>query len=94
MEKDARRMAASGTAGFLFFLAANVFHLFAGSSIIAGCLQLVVNAFVFITWGNAFRTSRGMKKGIAFIGTVVPFVMASITLCRGLVPAVWRVIAG
>jgi hypothetical protein len=80
-------MIISGFTGFSFFLIANFTHLFTGSSVLAGCLQLCVNAFVFIVWQKAFRQSIGFKKFVAFVGTVVPVIMASTTLVRVLVPA-------
>lgn len=82
MNKNSKWMAISGFTGFSFFLIANFTHLFAGSSILAGCLQFCVNAFVFIVWRKAFMQSQGFKKFVALIGTVVPVVMASITACR------------
>ena len=89
MEKSSRWMAVSGATGFTFFLVANFTHLFAGSSLTAGLLQLCVNAFVFVTWGEAFRASSGFKRFVAFWGVVVPIVMGAITLWRVLLPALW-----
>jgi len=79
-------MAISGITGFSFFLIANLTQVFVGSSVIAGCIQLTVNAFVFTIWSKAFMQSSGLKKFIAFWGTVIPVIMASITLWRVLLP--------
>lgn len=87
MNKNSKWMIISGATGFTFFLIANFTHLFTGSSVLAGCLQLCVNTFVFIVWRKAFVQSYGFKKFVAFIGTVVLVVMASTTICRVLIPA-------
>lgn len=81
-------MVISGLTGFSFFLVANFTSLFSGASVLAGCLQLCVNAFVFIVWTRAFRQSSGFKKFVAFFGVAVPVVMAIITLWRVLIPVV------
>ncbi|MBX4181274.1 hypothetical protein KW807_00220 [Candidatus Parcubacteria bacterium] len=86
MERSSRWMAVSGATGFTFFLVANFTHVFAGSSIVAAILQLVVNAFVFTVWKKAFRTSSGFKKFVAFWGVIVPIVMATTTIWRVLLP--------
>ena len=82
-------MALSGATGLLFFLIANFTELFVGSRVLAGCLQLCVNAFVFITWRRGFIQSKGFKRFVAFFGMVVPFIMAMITLVRVLIPKVF-----
>jgi hypothetical protein len=89
MNRNSKWMAVSGATGFTFFLIANFTTLFHGSAVIAGCCQLAVNTFVFIVWSKAFVQSSGFKKFVAFFGTVVPVIMASITLCRVLIP--WAV---
>lgn len=81
-------MIVSGITGFSFFLIANFTDLFAGSSVLAGCLQLCVNTFVFIVWTKAFIQSRGLKRFIALFGVIIPVVMASITIWRVLLPAI------
>jgi hypothetical protein len=83
-------MLISGITGFSFFLTANFTNLFTGSAMIAGCLQLAVNGFVFIVWSKAFMHSSGLKKFVAFWGTVVPVVMGSITLWRVFLPIVLK----
>lgn len=92
MDKNSKSMAVSGITGFTFFLIANFTNVFTGSSVLAGCLQLCVNTFVFVIWRKAFAQSVGFKKFVAFLGVVVPCVMASITLWRVLIPAILNVI--
>lgn len=88
--KNSLWMLISGITGFSFFLIANFTNLFIGSALIAGCIQLAVNGFVFIVWSKAFKQSFGFKKFIAFCGTVVPVVMGSITLWRVFLPIVLK----
>ncbi len=87
-DRSSRWMLASGLTGFLFFVLANFTHLFAGASVLAGCLQISVNCFVFVVWTKAFRRSSGLKKFVAFFGVVMPVIMASTTLWRVLIPAI------
>jgi hypothetical protein len=87
-DRNSLWMAISGTVGLLFFFIANFTDLFIGLSVLAGCLQLCVNAFVFVVWTKGFVKSRGLKRFIAFFGVVVPIVMASITIYRVLIPAI------
>lgn len=75
-------MVISGAAGITFFLIANFTNTLAGSAIVAACLQLAVNAFVFLVWSKAFLQSSGFKRFIAFFGVVVPFGMATVTVIR------------
>ena len=89
-DRNSQWMLASGLTGFLFFVLANFTHLFAGADVMAGCLQLCVNSFVFAVWTKAFRQSKGLKKFVAFFGVVVPIVMAGTTLWRVLIPALLR----
>ena len=89
VSKDSAWMALSGATGFLFFLVANFTQLFEGSSLIAGTIQIAVNAFVFIVWRRAFMTSSGLKKFIAFWGVTVPIAMASVTIWRIFLPALF-----
>ncbi len=90
MDKNSKWMAISGFAGLSLFLIANFTNLFAGSSVLAGCLQLAVNAFVFFVWTKAFMQSSGFKKFVAFFGVIVPVMMAGITIFRVLIPAIIR----
>lgn len=83
-------MTVSGILGFTFFIVANFTRFFQGSDLIAGILQLAVNAFVFATWLKGYLDSSGLKKFIAFFGVVVPFVMATITIWRVLLPSLLR----
>jgi hypothetical protein len=85
--KSSRWMAISGAAGLGFFLIANLTDFFTGLNVLAGCIQLALNAFVFLTWLRGFRKSRGFRKLIASFGVFVPPVMAIITLDRILIPA-------
>ena len=87
-DKNSLWMTISGTMGLLFFLIANFTDLFTGSSVLAGCLQLCVNTFVFVVWTKGFLKSRGLKRFIAFFGVVIPIIMASITIWRVLIPAI------
>lgn len=82
LDSNTRWMTLSGATGFLFFIIANFTDLFTGSSVLAGAIQICVNAFVFVIWTKAFAQSRGFKKFVAFFGVVVPIIMAAITLWR------------
>ncbi len=86
LKRDSGWMLISGIIGFSFFLISNFTQLFTGSAVIAGFCQLAINTFVFIVWGRIFLRSSGFKKLVAFIGTVFPIIMASITLWRVLIP--------
>jgi hypothetical protein len=88
--KNSTWMIISGITGFSFFLIANFTNLFTGSAILAGYLQLAVNGFVFVVWIKAFMSSSGLKKFVAFWGTIVPVIMGSITLWRVFLPIVWK----
>ena len=88
VDRNTRWMIVSGLVGLSFFLIANFTDLFTGSSVLAGCLQLCVNAFVFVVCSKAFSQSRGFMRFVAFFGVVVPAVMASITILRVLIPAI------
>ncbi|OHB15660.1 MAG: hypothetical protein A2431_00690 [Candidatus Zambryskibacteria bacterium RIFOXYC1_FULL_39_10] len=83
-------MTISGIMGFSFFLIANFTNFFTGSDVLAGCLQLAVNVFVFVTWSKGFRLSSGFKKFFAFWGVVTPVIMGSVTLFRVLLPAIFN----
>lgn len=80
----------SGIAGFSFFLVANCTSLFAGLNILAGCLQILVNVFVFMAWIKAYPRCHGFERLVTFIGVVFPPVMASITIWRVLLPAIFN----
>ena len=81
------RMMLSGLLGLTFFLVANFTQLFYGLDIVAGCIQITLNIFVFLTWKEGVLLNKGFKKFVALIGTVVPIIMASITIIRVLLPA-------
>lgn len=88
-DRNSRWMFVSGLTGISFFLLANFTHLFRGSSVFAGCLQLCANAFVFVVWTRAFKESKGFKRFVALFGVVIPVIMAGVTLCRVLIPALF-----
>jgi len=88
MDRNSVWMAVSGATGFIFFLVANFTVLFHGSAVLAGIVQVCINAFVFSVWLKAFQESTGVKKFVALFGVVVPVVMASITMWYVLLPAV------
>jgi len=79
-------MMISGATGFTFFLIANFTALFDSLNVLAGCMQLAVNAFVFYTWTKAFVKSSGFKKFFAFFGVGMPIIMAGITIFRVFIP--------
>ncbi len=84
-------MKISGGLGLAFCVIANLTNIFHGLSVPAGCIQLVINAIVFFTWLNAFRESTTRKETWFTVpGVVIPFIMASTTICRVLVPAFFR----
>ncbi len=78
----------SGIAGLTFFIIANFTSIFAGLNVLAGCLQIVVNVFVFVCWAKAYPRCRGFERFVTFIGVIVPPIMAGITTWRVLLPAV------
>jgi hypothetical protein len=75
--------------GLLTFFIAN-FTTINNLSVICGCIQVTVNFFVFICWLNAYKKSKGLIKFVAFWGVVVPPIMAMITFCRVLLPAMLK----
>jgi hypothetical protein len=82
-------MAYSGFLGFLFFVIANGTNFFSGASVIAGCIQLCINTFVFITWSKGFKQSKGFKRFVASFGVIVPLILATVTFWRVLLPAIF-----
>jgi hypothetical protein len=100
LKKSRIWMVISGVCGLSLFLIANPFVLeyfgvvyspaIVQSGLFAGLLQICVNTFVFITWTNGFIKERGFRKIIPVFGVVIPFIMAAITLCRVIVPAVFN----
>ncbi len=81
-------MALSGLTGLLLFVIANFTSIFSGSSVLAGCLQLIANTFVFISWSRGFQEATGLQKFIALLGTIVPVIMGTITIVRVLLPPI------
>lgn len=86
MKNEKIWMMTSGACGITFFLLANWARVLGDGSIVAGCAQLVVNAFVLFAWGRAFLAADGLKRAVAFFGVAVPLVMAGTTICRVIVP--------
>lgn len=85
-DRTALWMIVSGAVGFSLFLIANFTDIFYGIDAAAGILQLLVNLFVFVSWSKGYRTSSGVKKFVALMGTMVPVMMATITIYRVLFP--------
>lgn len=81
-------MMIAGLVSFIFFLISNFTDFFVGSRVLAGCIQLSINAFVIIVCKNALPHSKGTKKFFAVYGIVVPLTLAIITVLRVLLPAV------
>lgn len=81
-------MTISGVTGATFFYVANFSNLLRDFSLIAGLLQLMVNAFVFYSWREGYKeeTSWNFAKFVAFWGVVIPIVMASVTVWRVFIP--------
>jgi len=79
-------MVVSGLMGATLFVLANIVQLFAGMNLLAGLLQIAVNTFVFFSWKRGYTLSTGRAKLVALIGTIVPCLMASITLVRVIIP--------
>lgn len=82
-------MAVSGLMGATFFLIANFTTILHGLNLAAGCIQLAINAFVFCSWRRGFTESKGFARFVTFVGTIVPIIMASITLIRVILPALF-----
>jgi hypothetical protein len=80
----------SGITGFSFFLVANCTNFFAGLNVLAGCLQILVNVFVFVAWVKAYPRCHGFERLVTFIGVIFPPVMASITIWRVLLPTIFN----
>jgi len=80
----------SGIAGFSFFLIANCTNFFENLNVLAGCMQITVNVFVFVCWMKAYTYCHGFEKFVTFIGVVFPPIMAGITIWRVLIPAVLK----
>lgn len=80
----------SGFVGFSFFLIANCTNFFVGLNALVGSLQIIVNAFVFIAWIKAYPRCHGFEKFVTFVGVIFPPIMASITIWRVLLPAIFN----
>ncbi|HEY1074665.1 MAG TPA: hypothetical protein VGE59_03135 [Patescibacteria group bacterium] len=87
-------MAISGACGFTFFCIANFTHLLHGLTLLAAGIQLAINTFVFFSWKRGYQEAqRPLQKLVALTGTIFPVVMASITICRVIIPAFVRLLA-
>lgn len=85
--KHNQMMALSGILALSFFLVANFTSIFIEIKVLAGIIQLILNAFVFVTWLAGYKRSVGFKKFVAAWGVAVPVIMAAITLFRVIFPA-------
>lgn len=83
-------MGISGALGLVFFVIANFTKMLYGFDILVGCIQVTINVFVFLTWRQGFRQCTGFGKFVACIGTVVPVIMATVTIIRVLLPALFN----
>ena len=81
-------MVTAGIVSFIFFLISNFTDFFVGSRVLAGYIQLCINAFVIIVCKNALLHSNGIKKFFAIYGIAVPVTLALITTYRVLIPAI------
>jgi hypothetical protein len=86
---EKRKMVLSGLLGIGFFVLANLTNLFQGLSFTAGIIQLFINLFVFLVWLKAYKNTTGFTKFVAFWGIVFPFVMATVTLWRVVLPVIF-----
>jgi hypothetical protein len=80
----------SGIAGLVIFILVNYSKVFLGLNVLAGSIQLIVNAFVFIAWIKAYPRCYGFEKFVTFMGVVFPPVMATITIWRVILPAIFN----
>lgn len=87
--KDEFWMVLSGAVGLGLFLIANLTTFMESMNVLAGMLQLGANGFVFWAWGRAFLRAKSFKKIVAGTGAIVPLIMATITIVRVLLPALW-----
>ena len=90
MRKTEFWMGLSGFMGFTFFLIANFSDFFLGLNVLAGCIQLLLNAFVLVSWFKGYREKHGFWKFVAAVGVAVPVFMGGITLARVILPAVFN----
>jgi hypothetical protein len=81
-------MIVSGLMGATFFVLANIIHRFEGLNLLAGIIQLCVNAFVFVSWRRGYRLATGKAKTVALIGTIVPCGMAIFTCIHVVIPEI------
>ena len=74
-------MIVSGATGFTCFVLIH-FTKWLRNPVKAAYLQISANTFVFLSWGSAFLAMEGLAKALALCGTIVPVIMASITIYR------------
>lgn len=79
IESHAFWMIVSGLTGFGCFLVIH-FTKWLPNPTKAAFLQLAANTFVFVSWGSAFLAMEGLAKAFALCGTIVPVIMASLTI--------------
>lgn len=85
-------MSISGFSAFSFFLVANFTNWFTEINLTAGFIQVTLNLFVFLTWLKGYRNIHGkfnFKKCFVLLGVTIPPVMATITITRVIVPAIF-----
>ncbi len=83
-------MTISGFFAFTFFLITNFTNLFIEIKLIVGILQIMLNVFVFITWLRGYKnTQKLLKKLVVSLGIMIPPIMATITIVRVLLPAIF-----
>jgi len=86
-------MSISGVCGFGFFIIANFTNIMVGLDAIAGCAQIVLNVFVFLSWRRGYKQFTGRGKYLALIGTLFPPITATITIYYVLIPAFIKAIS-
>lgn len=82
-----RWMIVSGAVGFAFFLTCN-FYLkqVVEWRTLTALGQIAANTFVFVTWRRGYLQATGRLRTFCLIGATVPVMMATITVCRVLIP--------
>lgn len=84
LERHRFLMILSGVLGLAFFIFAN--FDFIGNEVLFAYAQILINSFVFFSWGYGFIKAKSFfEKFVAFWGVIVPIVMALITIMNVLV---------
>ena len=68
----------SGTIALSCFVDVH-FTKYIKNPVYAGVVQLAANVFVFVSWGSAFLSTRGL---FALTGTIFPIVTGTLTICK------------